>query len=181
MTAEEMTALWKKRLGFDESRTDCEAVRCDGPDIDALVLEDAKAWYSKALRDMPLCCLPMTEISPLPTAAASPEGAARFVLPEGVVRIGAVSAPEWEKEAFIVTETGNHDADAQSNPFARAGLCRPVALVSDRRLTIYPAPENPETMTVMAVMEQDESGCFRVTGEMMAHAPMISIHPEKTK
>ena len=37
-----MTALWKKRLGFDESRTDCEAVRCDGPDIDALVLEDAK-------------------------------------------------------------------------------------------------------------------------------------------
>ena len=178
MTAEEMTALWKKRLGFDESRTDCEAVRCDGPDIDAFVTEDAKGWYSKALRDMPLCCLPMTEISPLPTAAASPEGAARFLLAEGVVRIGAVSAPEWEKEAFIVTETGNHDADAQSNPFARAGLCRPVALVSGRRLTSYP---DPETVTVMAVMEQDESGCFRVTGEMMAHAPMISIHPEKTK
>lgn len=80
-----------------------------------------------------------------------------------------------------MTEAGNHDADAQSNPFARAGLCRPVALVSGRRLTIYPATENPETVTVMAVMEQDESGCFRVTGEMMAHAPMISIHPEKTK
>lgn len=171
LNSAEMTALWKRRTGYEAPRTDCIIDCGEGYDIDGMVLEHARSWYRKALRDTPSQSLPLIDISARLAPAASPSGAAVARLPQGCIRVVEVMAEGWERPALVVTDMNSAEAVAQSNPFARSGTSRPVAIVSGGCMSVYSPVAKLSNLTVWAVMEPVE-GSFLLTRDMIASMPL---------
>lgn len=174
LDVEAMTSLWKRRMGLEEPRTDCTVVRGEGPDIDAMVLEHARSWYSEALRTMPSRSLPLTDISDGLVPVTSPEGVAGYRLPEGCLRVVEVTAGEWLKPARIVDEPTSTEALALANPYSRGGSCGPVAVIDGDVLLLSPSLSGESQPEVMAVVEPGDD-TFILTSDMMARMPLLKI------
>lgn len=164
-----MLTLWKRSHGYEPARTDCTVTRTDGPDLDVMLSAEMRQWYITTLLEAPLNRLPVTEIADTVTTVASPPGAASVTLPKRCVRVAEVKMHGWERSAVIVTDKQHPDAIAQTNPFGRAGIARPVAVLGYGTLTLWPA--GPALTTLKAVMLPDNDESFTVTPAMLALMP----------
>lgn len=172
ISTDELLQLWKLHHGYAPMRNDCTISRSDGLDFNALALEKIRAWYTRALSDMPASLLPLTDISAQLEFGASRQLPNCARLPEGCVRIAAVSSSEWTLPALIVTDLSSPEALAQTNPFARAGAERPVAIKGTDTLSLFPAPAEQASLQVMAVMMPDQNAeSYPFTAALLADMP----------
>lgn len=148
-----MLELWKRARGFEPLRADCAVTRTDGPDLDALLEMEMRAWYIRQLLTAPIEELPLSDIAPVLTLTTLREGVVTAPLPEGCVRVARVMMDGWERSALIA-ESANHPlAMEQTNRFARAWRCRPVAIVEDGWITLHGVVSHPPRgLSVSAVM-----------------------------
>ncbi len=166
--------LWKRRMGFETPRTDSVITRGDGPDVNVMAFEQASSWYVGVLKSMPVESLPLTDISGQLVAVASPPGAAAFLLPDGCMKVAEVTADGWLAPARIIVQPGATEALAQLNPYSCAGPLSPVALVSGRRMIVYPSSTGDTMPEVMGVMEPDGK-TFTLTSDMISQMPILKI------
>ncbi len=174
LSAGEMLALWKRRLGYDAPRTDCTVTRSGGPDLDDVLMEQARSWYTWTLRSAPASALPLTDIAEQTALAISPEGVASADLPPGCLRVVSVMMEGWMQPALVVTDSSLPEAVAQTNPFARAASVRPVAVVAGSRLMLFSAPSpGARLLSLEVVMMPDMADEFVLTDMMVASMPVI--------
>lgn len=167
LTADSMLELWKTAKGFEPLRTDCTVSRSDGPDLDRILTLQMRAWYVGLLNTAPFSDLPLTDIGPRLTFSERCPGSYSARLPDGCLRVASADCDSWERPALIVTDPASPDAAAQSNPFARSGRARPVAVVGDGLLTVQPPPDGGKTR-IMAVMLPDSDDIYHLTPQMLA-------------
>lgn len=175
LNAQQMLTLWKSRLGYAPLRSDCSMERVDGYDLDGMLLEKIRSWYVGALRSEPADALPLTDIS-AETAAGrkvTADGVVRLTLPADCLRVVEVDCGCWDRPALMVTDSGSPEALAQTNPFARSGSARPVAVVCGSSLHIYSVTSEADAadITVKAVMLPD-ADTFVLTPALMAAMPL---------
>lgn len=175
---EAMIGRWRRAQGYEPVRTDCLMARADGPDIDGILEREMRSWYVKMLLDAPLSVLPLTDVArQAETIIASKEGMVVATLPETCVRVARVEMEGWEREAMIVTDPHCRLARAQDNPFARAGLAKPVAVVSGSKLTVYSRGSEMLRLTkVDAVMMPPVEGPYPVTDALLALMGPIDVN-----
>lgn len=167
---ETLVRLWKERQGLTPLRADCEITRTDGFDLDSLIAQAVQAWYYRTLTSIPLSEAPLRDISHLLTLDHTPEGGAVSPLPPGVITVASVTYTALRRNAIIITDPTHPDAVAQQNPFARAGECRPVAIVSPHSISLFPAPAQ-DTLKVTALTLPPDPDTFPLTPAMMAALP----------
>lgn len=170
ISAEELSALWRRFRGFEPLRADCVVERVDAIDLDAVMAAEARAWYVDMLCHAPLDMLPVADITSQLAVAATPEGTATVILPRRVARLVSVSAEGWERSATIVTDTRSSLAVAQANPYARGGSARPVAVVEAGIMRLYslPAPNARLTEVLAVMLPEQGAATFDFTPELMA-------------
>lgn len=141
-TQEEMLAIWRTRLGFDELRTDCTVERYDGLDVNAGILAAMRAWYLNLLSTAPAQLLPVRQFSPATSAAGS--SLLRLVPPPECRRVLEVSSPRWACPAEPQSRRDVAGLLAGlSSPYAEAAPGLPVAAVcGDGSLLAAPLDED---------------------------------------
>ncbi|MDE6101012.1 MAG: hypothetical protein K2G01_08200 [Paramuribaculum sp.] len=167
LTADSMLRLWKTAKGFEPLRTDCIISRSDGPDLDRILTLQMRSWYVGQLMNGQLRDLPLTDIGPTLSFDEKTAGCVSALLPERCLRVASADCDKWERPAIIINDRECADAVAQTNPFARAGEARPVAIADSGRLTLYPATGGT-TPRIMAVMLPDSDDIYRLTPSMLA-------------
>lgn len=149
----EMLAVWRRRLGYDEARTDCTIERYDGHDINGRLREAMRVWYLRLLDTADPRLLPHGAVVP---AAVHACGSRQLLieLPAGCRRPLLMHAARWERPAAPAAD-----------PRALAGLrrlaspfgwpdesCPAVCLLPDGRLVAAPL-EEADAFTLDAVAE----------------------------
>ena len=119
---------WKLRSRLEPLRTDCVITRTDGIDMDTYLLRELRAWYMRELATAPVDTLPLTDIAHGLTMTRAPDGAGMVKLPAGCLRVVSVEMEGWHRPAVIVADHECAEAVAQTSPYSRGGVCRPVAV-----------------------------------------------------
>lgn len=170
LDAAAMLALWKRAHGYEPLRTDCVVTRTDGPDLDAVLGMEMRAWYAQRLLTDDPRLLPLTDIGPMLTLTATPSGdAVSSPLPDGCLRVAEVMVPRCARPALIVESLSDPLALAQSNPYACGGEHCPVAVVSRGSITVYgPRPAAVAGLKVLAVTEPADADTFPMTRALVS-------------
>lgn len=163
---------WKLRSRLEPLRTDCVITCTDGIDMDTYLLRELRAWYMRELATAPVDTLPLTDIAPGLTMTRAPDGAGMVKLPAGCLRVVSVEMEGWHRPAVIVTDPECAEAVAQTSPYSRGGVCRPVAVIYPDRMMLYTPPVDAKgPSSVLAVTEPPE-GTYLLTEQMLADMPL---------
>lgn len=163
---------WKLRSRLEPLRTDCVITRTDGIDMDTYLLRELRAWYMRELATAPVDTLPLTDIAPGLTMTRAPDGAGMVKLPAGCLRVVSVEMEGWHRPAVIVADPECAEAVAQTSPYSRGGVCRPVAVIYPDRMMLYTPPADAKApSSVLAVTEPPE-GTYLLTERMLADMPL---------
>lgn len=164
----EMLEFWQLVTGYQPLRSDCIIAREDGFDFTSLLEEELKAAYLECLMELPANSAPATDIAAQLTPVPNLSGGAGVSLPASCVRVLGVMMEGWSREAELVTDSLSCRAVAQLNPYSRAGVERPVVILCNGVMEIYPMVEGASFRSVSAVMLPDMSQEYYVTPALMA-------------
>ena len=148
LSENEMLALWKRRHFLEPLRADCLIERSDGVDLDAIAREEMRLWYLRRLAEAPPCKLAPDDIAMTAKVRRSPSGTALVTLPHNVVRVVAVKLGGWERPARII-EAGSPCERRAANPFARAGVADPVAVLRPGNILELFSPDSRQALPVV--------------------------------
>lgn len=138
-TAAEMSALWRRYLGFETLRTDCAVSTFHGIDLDAWIAMQMRIWYLGLLSTAAIDLIPTAITAP---QAVAPLGSGVFAsLPGGFRRPFAVDV---EGIGSIAIEPGDslkarRRIDLARWPLAAPGSSSPVAYDTPQGIFIAPA------------------------------------------
>lgn len=163
---------WKLRSRLEPLRTDCVMTRTDGLDIDTYLLRELRAWYLRQLATAPVDTLPLTDIAPLLTMTRAPDGAGLVNLPDGCLRVVSVEMDGWHRPAVIVTDPECTEAVAQTSPYSRGGVCRPVAVIYPGRMMLYTPPAYTAGPSSVLAVTLPPEGTYPLTESMLANMPL---------
>ena len=122
-------------------RADCRVTRSDGIDLEALCAMEMRRWYMNLLCHGPLKWVPVADMADDCRLAVSDEGILTVRLPPEVIRPVSVELYGWERPAPVTTPD-SRQGRMQANPFSRAGVCVPAAVLrtDGYTLELYSAP-----------------------------------------
>lgn len=131
-TKSEIISLGRRVLGLDHSRTDCYAVQTDGIDADALIELAARNWYLRLLDEADPALVAPRAVNATAARPAGEAAGTRLVLPSECRRVTAVALPGWHHAVKPLPSSEMSAAvSRQLNPFTRATVDTPVAVLSD--------------------------------------------------
>ncbi len=145
LTKNEMLALWKRRHFLEPLRADCRIGRSDGVDLDAISELQMRQWYLNLLAEAPVELVATTDLALTATLKRTSRGSGLVTLPTETVRVLSVKLSCWPTAVVPVEET-SAEAHRQSNPYSRAGIACPVAVMhSNNTLELF-SLENSKTL-----------------------------------
>lgn len=113
LTQAQMLERWKRKRMVEPLRLDCTVVRTDGPDIDAILIDEMRSWYLNLLDCGPISALAPVDVTM--TCKTDPLSNGRTVItdPEGCRRILSVRFSEWD----FPIEVKNEPPNINYNPY----------------------------------------------------------------
>lgn len=126
LSQSQMLEIWKRNRMVEPLRLDCTVQRTDGPDVDAMLIEEMRSWYLNLLDFGPESAIIPCDVTETCTVESLDHGNAVITAPEGCRRILSVWFAGWD---FPLKVTDS-PTPADSNPYCR----RPAAyrLAPDR-------------------------------------------------
>ncbi|MGN1246451.1 MAG: hypothetical protein ACI4UN_07430 [Muribaculaceae bacterium] len=165
----EMLDLWKLHHGYTMPRRDCAVEREDDAYLDALLLDEMRAWYANLLMTAPPELLPQEDVRADCSATYSADGGVKLELPARCVRVLAVRMNGWKRDATTVHEAGSAADMRQSVEWLRGTTEHPVA-IADRggtlRLYSVPKATKPAVEKVQCVVRPDD-GSYRFAQSLL--------------
>lgn len=160
MTSDEMLELWMLRRYRLPVRADASVTRRAGIDVERLARVEMRGWYLDLLDRGDERYLAVSDVAGKVAVARLGGGRGMVRLPADVRRVLEVKLRGWERPAVIVADEAGELWRRQANEYARAGVCRPVALVSGGRLWMNGVPDDDEgagleTLRVVADAGED--------------------------
>lgn len=157
-TSLQMLQTWRRCAGLESLASDCSVERFDGVDLDSRLKELMRRWYLSLLDEGdPLLIGQPTDAKRLVTLA--PDGYGATVSCDASVRrLCSIRLSGWLREATVVDrESVAKLLPLQSNPFARAGACDPIAWREhDGTIRIIPAKASSTVVAATAVIDPGE-------------------------
>lgn len=120
LTESDMLKIWRRARAIEPLRLDCTADRTDGPDVDAILIDQMRTWYLDLLDNAPLSKLVQVECVDSASVSFPDTGLAVVSAPESCRRIISVRFSDW---SFPVAVTDSPVPAHAANPFYR----RPAA------------------------------------------------------
>lgn len=159
LTSQQMLQTWRLCAGLESLASDCSVERFDGVDIDSRLTALMRQWYLSLLDegDPRLIGLPSDAVS---LVSVKPDGyVAAVTCHESVRRLCSIRLSDWKREAMVVDrETLARLLPLQSNPFARAGVCDPVAWRdTDGTVRAIPAKTSSLVVEAKAIIDPGEN------------------------
>ena len=130
LTPTQMLEQWRLHRGLHPLANGLSVTAASNTPLDTLMMSEIEAWYQRLLTDGPEERNDPVEYSAnihLPSTLAG-EGVT-FQLPENAVRLLAVRLTGWQCDARIITDPRSPEALRQLDPYTRATLSAPVAVV----------------------------------------------------
>lgn len=113
-----MLRLWRQMAAIEPLRLDCTVERTDGPDIDAGLKREMRAWYLNLLDSGPVSALAPVDLASTAAVEKSTDGLTVITAPADARRILSVRFSGWS--APIVPEEAPANALANAaNPYLR--------------------------------------------------------------
>lgn len=116
LTKSEMLSLWKRIRAVEPLRLDCTALRTDGPDVDAILTDEMRAWYLDMLDHGPESALVPCDVTKTATIETLSEGRTLISAPQGCRRILSVWFSDWD---YPVKVTPLPENQGPRNPYCR--------------------------------------------------------------
>ncbi len=116
LTESEMLQLWKRTCAVEPLRLDCTALRTDGPDVDALLIDRMRRWYLDLLDHGPESAVAVSNASQVATVQTLSDGRALIKGPDGCRRILSVMFSDWD---FPVKVRELPERQGPRNPYLR--------------------------------------------------------------
>lgn len=133
LTESEMLVIWRRVREIDPLRLDCSADRTDGPDIDAMLVNEMRAWYLDLLDSAPESALAVCNSAPATEIHPSVNGVTLLTAPAGCRRVLSVFFDGWD---FPVKVLDSAPPRALANPFFN----RPLAFrVGREKVAVFGA------------------------------------------
>ena len=128
LTSQQMLQTWRLCAGLESLASDCSVERFDGVDLDSRLKELMRQWYLSMLDEGdPAMVGTPTDARPL-VSSTNDGYTASISCQSSVRRLTRIRLSEWQREAAVVDREAVADLlPLQSNPFARAGVCDPIA------------------------------------------------------
>ena len=141
-SSSEMLAYWRRALGFDTSRPDCDISIYEGIDVDGIIRVRMRQWYLRQLDTALPCMVNHEDVASRCSMAPSKHvaDAALITLPADARRPMSVKLSGWEVPAPVVTPSeAAQRIKRMASPFGRPGCCDPLALKTEAGIEVYPA------------------------------------------
>lgn len=154
LTPTQMLEQWRLHRGLHPLANGLSVTAASDTPLDTLMMSEIEAWYQRLLTDGPEEWNDPVEYSAnihLPSTLAG-EGVT-FQLPENAVRLLAVRLTGWQCDARIITDPRSPEALRQLDPYTRATLSAPVAVVHPGGfVTLWPSTGDniPDTLRCTA-------------------------------
>lgn len=158
LTSQQMLQTWRLCAGLESLASDCSVERFDGVDIDSRLTALMRQWYLSLLDEgnPQMIGLPSDAVS---LVSVRPDGySATVTCHESVRRLCSIRLSDWKREAMIVDrDIVDKLLPLQSNPFARAGVCDPVAWrETDGSIHVIPAKTSSLVVDAKAIVDPGE-------------------------
>ncbi|MCM1033390.1 MAG: hypothetical protein NC405_06485 [Odoribacter sp.] len=155
-TKEEMLTLWRRALGFDESRTDCTVEQYDGRSVNDTITEAMRAWYLNHLDTANPGLLPVDKVST--TTVTEGHSLLRIKPSKNCRRPLEVTAARWNTPAFVAPCKLYTPMLARlSSPYSTITESQPVAVLHPDGRSILAAPlDEGDAFIVEGVTDPDE-------------------------
>ncbi len=153
LSKKEMLEKWLLLTRMEPLRADCRVTRSYGIDLEALAAIEMRMWYVNLMCHGPLEWLPVTDIAASAKLSAGDDDTLTVTLPGECMRPVSVRLYGWERPAPVSPPDSRH-ALMQTNPFARGGVCRPVAVLGrdGRTLRLHSSPGRPAGARLQSLM-----------------------------
>lgn len=174
----EMIQLWQLTNGLTPMRSDCDMIRTDGLDTQALLLCHIKRWYENLLTSAPPRLLPIADLASQAEATADADGVVCITLPDECVRPLSVRLDGWHRPADIV------DLDSlppstrhlMQSPLCVGGAINPLAVLQpDGTLRLYSSAASQPNVTSLLCVVRPPEGVFRLDPALLATIPIIDL------
>lgn len=153
-TKEQMLAIWRRRLGFDEVREGCTVESFDGHAVDDAIAGAMRRWYLGLLDTAPAALVPVGRVA---GAVATIAGSrlVKAVLPSACRRVLSVEAARWNCPALPVGGDRAAAALARlSSPYGVPDDSQPLAMIADGGRALLLAPlEDADAFTITGVVD----------------------------
>lgn len=158
LTSQQMLQTWRLCAGLESLTSDCSVERFDGVDIDSRLTVLMRQWYLSLLDEGDPLMIGLPSDARSLVSLQTDGYCATVSCHTSVRRLCTIRLSDWKREAPIV----DHQAVAkllplQSNPFARAGVCDPVAWREhDGTIRIIPAKTSSLVTVAKAIIDPGE-------------------------
>lgn len=148
-----MLGIWRRRLGYDDVRTDCSVESYDGHDVNGRIREAMRAWYLHLLDTADPRLLPHGPVAAESTQTAGPR---RLLirLPDRCRRPLRMTAARWDAPAEADPDPRRLDALRRlASPFGWPDdSCPAMCLLPGGDIVAAPLDEG-DAFTVVAVTD----------------------------
>lgn len=133
LSHQQMLALWRRRLGFDEIRDDCSVEVFEGRQVNDLIATAMRSWYLRLLDSADTRLLPVGIVSYTDCLSAG-RNLLRIVPAANVRRVIAVEAPRWDHPVTPIPYQDATDAlNLLKGPFGAPSASAPLAVDTGHR------------------------------------------------
>lgn len=149
-----MLALWRRRLGYDDLRRECNIEFFEGHDVDGTIADNMRRWYLHMLDTAPPALVPTRWLAPAAIKAAG-TSLVRMAIPESARRVLAVESPRWSRPAEPLMADAARVALARlASPFCIPDSAQPLVAVEPDGRAVLAAPLDPsDAVTVLVVTD----------------------------
>ncbi len=150
LTDSEMLEIWRRARADGPLRLDCTVDRTDGPDVDAILTDEMRAWYLSLLDSAPVSRLALCNNAELARINAADDGILMLTAPAGCRRIISVFFDGWNIPVSV--EPRHALPSSLRNPFCRRP--RAFALAPDRIAVIGASGKLKEMNCAMDISDK---------------------------
>lgn len=171
LNEEQMLQEWMlRRYNEPVLRVDGSVDIVYGVDVGAVEKSRMRRWYLDLLDHGALPLLSPVDIAGEVAVKSAADGVLEIDLPAGVRRVVDVRLSCWRRPARIVPLEDVATVRRQCNPFSRGGSAMPVAVVGQRRLSLFSVPERETNVKLLSltVVRDDGPDVYRFDDSALA-------------
>lgn len=154
LSKSELAREWRLRACPEKVVSDYSITRTDGMDIDDILDAQMDDWYRHLLHNADLDLLNPIEISDRCSLTETEDGCGYLTLPAGVLKVVTVEMEGWTGVPTITADRNSRIAKLQQSPYSKGTADSPVAVVSERRIDLYPV--SGTLLSVHAIIDLPE-------------------------
>lgn len=158
LTPTQMLERWRLHRGLLPLANGLSVTAASGTPLDTLLMSEIEAWYQQLLAEGPEEWNDPVDYSANIHLPSTPAGeGVTFQLPGDAVRLLAVRLMGWHHDARILTGPASPEAMRQPDPYTRATISSPLAVVNPGGfVTLWPSTGDNIPETLRCTSRQDD-------------------------